>query len=149
MLRRFLLITIRRSFLILLLICLGCVAQSTPPDVARKIERQVRSYYTLPADVKITVGDITPSGDLPGYDAVSVIIDSGEGKSKDYKFLIAKDRSNMLRVLRIASDLGITGYGSPATDSPGDSDPIHVVEITFHELGGLAYYFVTGNSPAD
>ena len=100
MLRRFLLITIRRSFLILLLICLGCVAQSTPPDVARKIERQVRSYYTLPADVKITVGDITPSGDLPGYDAVSVIIDSGEGKSKDYKFLIAKDRSNMLRVTK-------------------------------------------------
>lgn len=100
MLRRFLLITIRRSFLILLLICLGCVAQSTPPDVARKIERQVRSYYTLPADVKITVGDITPSGDLPGYDAVSVAINSGEGKSKDYKFLIAKDRSNMLRVTK-------------------------------------------------
>jgi protein-disulfide isomerase len=99
-LRPFLLITIRRSFLILLLICLGCVAQSAPPDVARKIERQVRSYYTLPADVKVTVGQIAPSSDLPGYDAVSVTIDSGEGKSKDYKFLIAKDRSNMLRVTK-------------------------------------------------
>lgn len=122
MLRRLLLITIRRSFLILLLICLGCVAQSTPPDVARKIERQVRSYYTLPADVKITVGDITPNSDLPGYDGVSVTIDSGEGKSKDYKFLIAKDRSNMLRVTKfdltkdpfgeVMSKINVTGRPS-------------------------------------
>ncbi len=101
MLRRFLLITIRRSFLILLLICLGCVAQSAPPDVARRIERQVRSYYTtISADMKVTVGPITPSTDLPGYDAVSVTIDAGEGKKQDLKFLIAKDRSTMLRVTK-------------------------------------------------
>jgi uncharacterized SAM-binding protein YcdF (DUF218 family) len=59
------------------------------------------------------------------------------------------DRSHMLRVLRIAADLGIEAYGSPATDSPGDTDPVHVIEITFHELGGLAEYFLTGNSPPD
>ena len=100
MLRRFLLILIRRSLLILLLVCLGCVAQSTPPDVARKIEHQVRSFYTLPVDVKVTVGAITPSTDLPGYDAVSVNIDGGEGKSKDYKFLVSKDRTTMLRVTK-------------------------------------------------
>ena len=63
--------------------------------------------------------------------------------------VFVSDRSHMLRVLRIAADLGIQAYGSPATDSPGDSDPIHVVEITFHELGGLAVYFLTGNSPPD
>jgi uncharacterized SAM-binding protein YcdF (DUF218 family) len=63
--------------------------------------------------------------------------------------VFVSDRSHMLRVLRIAADLGIIGYGSPATDSPGDSDPVHVVEITFHELGGLAVYFLTGNSPPD
>ena len=63
--------------------------------------------------------------------------------------VFVSDRSHMLRVLRIAADLGITGYGSPTTDSPGDSDPLHVIEITFHELGGLAVYFVTGNSPPD
>jgi len=63
--------------------------------------------------------------------------------------VFVSDRSHMLRVLRIASDLGITAYGSPTTDSPGDSDPIHVVEITVHELGGLAVYFLTGNSPPD
>jgi protein-disulfide isomerase len=100
MLRRFLLILIRRSLLILLLVCLGCVAQSAPPDVARKVEHQVRAFYTIPPDVKVTVGAITPSNDVPGYDAVSVNIDGGEGKKKDYKFLLSKDRGTMLRVTR-------------------------------------------------
>jgi len=94
------LILIRRSLLILLLVCLGCVAQSAPPDVARKIEHQVRSFYTIPAEVKVTVGAITPSTDVPGYDAVSVNIDGGDGKRKDYKFLLSKDRGTMLRVTR-------------------------------------------------
>jgi protein-disulfide isomerase len=100
MLRRLLVTIIRRSLFILLLICLGCVAQSAPPDVARKIERQVRSFYTIPGDVNVTVGAITPSTDWPGYDAVSVNIDGGDGKRKDYKFLISKDRSTMLRLTK-------------------------------------------------
>jgi protein-disulfide isomerase len=100
MLRRFLLILIRRSLLILLLICLGCVAQSAPPEVALKIEHHVRSFYNIPADVKVTVGPISPSTDMPGYDGVSVNIDGGDGKKKDYKFLLSKDRASMLRVTR-------------------------------------------------
>src|SRR5450755_2515595 len=100
MLRRFLVILIRRSLLLLLLVCLGCVAQSAPPDVARKIEHQVRAFYTIPPEVKVTVGAITPSTDWPGYDAVSVNIDGGDGKQKDYKFLLSKDRASMLRVTR-------------------------------------------------
>ncbi len=100
MLRRFLVILIRRSLLILLLVCLGCVAQSAPPDVARKIEHQVRAFYTIPPEVKVTVGAITPSTDWPGYDAVAVNIDGGDGKQKDYKFLLSKDRGTMLRVTK-------------------------------------------------
>ena len=100
MLRRFLVTTIRRSTLILLLICLGCVAQSAPPELAHKIERQVRSFYSIPAGVKITVGAITPSSDLAGYDAVSVTIDQGEGRPKDLKFLISKDRNSMVRLTK-------------------------------------------------
>jgi protein-disulfide isomerase len=100
MLRRFLVTLIRRSLLILLLVCLGCIAQSAPPDVARKIEHQVRSYYTIPTEVKVTVGAITPSQEMPGFDAVSVNIDGGDGKQKDYKFLISTDRATMLRVTK-------------------------------------------------
>jgi protein-disulfide isomerase len=97
MLRRFLVTLIRRSLFILLLICLGCSAQSTPPDLAHKIEHHVRAYYSVPAEIKVTVGNITPSSELPGYDSVSVLIDSGP-RQKDYKFLISKDRLTMLRV---------------------------------------------------
>jgi protein-disulfide isomerase len=100
MLRRFLVILIRRSLLILLLVCLGCVAQSAPPDVARKIEHQVRSYYNIPPEVKVNVGAITPSTEMTGYDAVSVNIDGGDGKKKDYNFLLSKDRATMLRVTK-------------------------------------------------
>lgn len=100
MLRRFLVILMRRSLLVLLLICLGCVAQSTPPDLARKIEHQVRSFYTLPEDVKVTVGALTSASEIPGYDTVSVMIEGTDAKPKEYKFLLSKDRNTMLRVTK-------------------------------------------------
>jgi protein-disulfide isomerase len=102
MLRRFLLITIRRAFLVLLLICLGCIAQSTAPELTHKIERQVRAHYTIPADVPVTVGAVTASIDLPGSDSVSVTIGGGasDTKKQDYTFLLSKDRSTMLRMTK-------------------------------------------------
>jgi protein-disulfide isomerase len=100
MLRRFLVILIRRLFLVLILVCLGCVAQSAPPDLARKIERQVRSYYNIPAEVHIVVGAITPSADWPTYDTVSVSIEGGQGKKSDLKFLVSKDRNTMVHMVK-------------------------------------------------
>ena len=93
---------IRRSFLFLLLICLGCVAQSAPPDLARKIERHVRSFYNLPAEVKVNIGSISPSNDVAGYDAVTVTLgdSSDKEKTKEYKFLLSKDRTTMLRLTK-------------------------------------------------
>lgn len=90
---------IRRSLFIILLVCLGCVAQSAPPDLAKKIEHQVRSFYTLPTEVKVNVGTITPNSDMPGYDTVAVNIE-GEGKQKEFKFLLSKDRNTLLRVTK-------------------------------------------------
>jgi protein-disulfide isomerase len=98
-LRRLWLTLFRRFLFILLLICLGCVAQSAPPDLARKIEHQVRAFYNLPPEVKVTVGAITPASDVPGYDTVSVRLDQ-EGKLKDYTFLVSKDRNTLLRVTK-------------------------------------------------
>ena len=100
MLRPFLVILIRRSLFILLLICLGCVAQSAPPDLARKIEHQVRSFYSVPAEVRVNVGGITANSEVPGYDTVAVTMDDGQGKQKEYKFLVSKDRNTLLRVTK-------------------------------------------------
>lgn len=92
-------ILIRRSLFILLLICLGCVAQSAPPDLTVKIQHEVRSFYSLPTEVKVNVGAITPTSEVPGYDTVSVTIE-GEGQRKEYKFLLSKDRNTMLRLTK-------------------------------------------------
>lgn len=89
----------RRSLFILLVICLGCVAQSAPPDLALKIEHQVRAFYSLPPEVKVIVGAITPTSEMPGYDSVSVKLDDG-GQPKNYAFLLSKDRATMLRVTK-------------------------------------------------
>jgi protein-disulfide isomerase len=106
MLRRLLVILIRRSFLVLILICLGCAAQSSQPaaagkpELSRAIEQQVRSYYSIPPDVKVQVGAIVPSTDWPGYDMAPVTIDGGNGNNKDYKFLVSQDRKTMLRMVK-------------------------------------------------
>ncbi len=90
---------IRRSFLLLLVVCLGCVAQSTSPDLTKKIERQVRSYYKIPAEVHLVVGVPSPSSELPNYESVVVTIDNG-GKKQDLTFLVSKDHSSMMRLIK-------------------------------------------------
>lgn len=61
--------------------------------------------------------------------------------------VLVSDRSHMLRVLRIARDQGITSYGSPTTTSPSDSSLTDWIVAGSHELGGLALYFVIGQTP--
>ena len=61
--------------------------------------------------------------------------------------VFVSDPTHMLRVLRIAQDLGIEGYGSPTTTSPIQQDPVTRVQATIHELGALAVYFLSGGSP--
>ncbi|MGC8634348.1 MAG: YdcF family protein [Candidatus Limnocylindrales bacterium] len=58
--------------------------------------------------------------------------------------LFVSDRTHMLRVLRIAADLGIRAYGSPTETSPSDQNPLAWGQAALHELGALALYLVTG-----
>jgi protein-disulfide isomerase len=86
---------IRRSLSVVLLVCAGCVAQSAPPSLSLRIEHMVRSFLSLPAEVKVNVGAITPTSEMPGYDTIPVII-ADEAMQKEYKFLLSKDRSTVL-----------------------------------------------------
>ena len=81
------------------MVCLGCVAQSASPDLTRKIERQVRSYYNMPPDVNVTIGAPSPSPDFPNYESLTVTVDSG-GKKQDLAFLVSKDRSSLIRLTK-------------------------------------------------
>ncbi len=62
--------------------------------------------------------------------------------------VFVSDPTHMLRVLRIAKDLGIEAYGSATTTSPVQGDLSKMLSATAHELGALAVYFVTGGAPA-
>ena len=61
--------------------------------------------------------------------------------------VFVSDRPHLLRVLRMADDEGIAGWGSPTPSSPIGSDVAATVEATAHELGALGVYFLTGESP--
>jgi protein-disulfide isomerase len=96
--RRFLVALLRRSILVLLLICLGCSAQSAPSAIDLRIERQVRSYYSIPADVKILVSAPKPS-EFPNFEALTITFDRGE-KKQDFEFLLSKDDKTLIRLTR-------------------------------------------------
>ncbi len=94
---------IRYALVLVLAICLGCVAQSAAPtsgaDLNYKIERQVRSYYKVPPEVKVLVGKPAPSAAFANFDSVTVTIDNGD-KKQDLAFLVSKDRSLLLRTVK-------------------------------------------------
>lgn len=91
--------SLQRCFLILLVVCLGCVAQSSPSDLSKKIERQVRSYYRIPPENVVTIGEPSPSTEFPGFDGVKVIVDNGD-KKQELTFLVSKDRSSLIRLTK-------------------------------------------------
>jgi protein-disulfide isomerase len=91
--------SLRRFVFLFVLICLGCSAQPGSPDISLRVERQVRSYYSIPLDVKITVSPRKAS-EFPNYDAVTVTFNSGE-KKHDYEFLLSKDDKTLIRMTRL------------------------------------------------
>ena len=99
MYRRFLVTLFRRTFLALLLICLGCSAQSVSPDMARRIERQVRATYSIPANVKIVLSPLKAS-EFPNYDALTITFESPD-KKQNYDFLLAKDHNTLVRLVKL------------------------------------------------
>jgi protein-disulfide isomerase len=88
--------------LALVAICLGCSAQSipsTPEDLSRVIERQVRVHYSLPPNVKVTLGPLR-SSEFPNYDAVTVTFSSPD-KKQDFEFLLSHDHKTLLRMTKM------------------------------------------------
>src|SRR5271156_5444884 len=106
MFRWFRLMMLRCAFLALLLICLGCSAQSHPatspaaiPDIARAIEREVRAHYSPPPDVKVMIGPLR-SSEFPNYDALTVTFAS-PNKKQDFEFLLSRDHKTLARITKM------------------------------------------------
>jgi uncharacterized SAM-binding protein YcdF (DUF218 family) len=62
--------------------------------------------------------------------------------------VFVSDPTHMLRVLRIAQDLGMTAYGSPTPTSVIEADPSRRLDATVHELAALGLYFLAREAPA-
>src|SRR5208282_2521691 len=104
---------IRRAFLVLVMICLGCSAQSRPaspapplpsasglpPELLQSVERQVRAFYSLPPDVKVVAGPLRAS-EFPNYDELSITFDSPE-KKHAYQFLLSHDHKTLIRMTKM------------------------------------------------
>jgi uncharacterized SAM-binding protein YcdF (DUF218 family) len=61
--------------------------------------------------------------------------------------LFVSDETHMLRVLRMAEDLGIRAFSSPTRTSPSDLVESRRRGAVLHEIAGLAVYYVGGGSP--
>jgi protein-disulfide isomerase len=89
----------QRSIVTLVLICLGCSAQSIPPAIANKVERHIRAAYNLPPDVEVKLGPLRPS-EFPNYDAFQVTLNNKERK-QDVDFLLSKDGNQLIRITKL------------------------------------------------
>lgn len=85
--------------LLLLGAVLDGLAQSVPAELNQRIERQVRSHYTVPAQVKILVGSLQPS-EFPNYDALTITFDGGD-KKQAIDFLLSKDHKTLIRFTKL------------------------------------------------
>jgi protein-disulfide isomerase len=90
---------IKRTFVLFLLVCLGCSAQLAPGDLTQRIERQLRASYSVPPTVKVTISVPRPS-EFPNYDTVTVTFD-GDGKKQTYDFLLSKDQKTLVRMTKM------------------------------------------------
>jgi uncharacterized SAM-binding protein YcdF (DUF218 family) len=103
--------------------------------------RAYAERHGVPADR--IIGEDQSRNTLASVRGVAAVMQERDLRSA----VFVSDPTHMLRVLRIAQDLGIEGYGSPTTTSPIQQDPVTRAQATIHELGALAVYFLSGGSP--
>jgi protein-disulfide isomerase len=92
---------------VLILVCLGCSAQSPAPapssspsnDLSRVIERQVRSHYSLQPDVKVSLGPLR-SSEFANYDAMMVTFTTDK-KKQEFEFLLSHDHKTLARLTKM------------------------------------------------
>ena len=96
---------LQRLAVVWLLLCTVTCAQtktSAPavsPELADRVQREVRAFFNIPPDVDITVGTPTAS-EFPNYELVPVTM-TREGKVQKAEFLLANDGKTLVRFTKI------------------------------------------------
>jgi protein-disulfide isomerase len=123
-----------------MLAALGCHAQTPAkppaqgsgtlsPDLARRVEVLIRSKSSVPPDYAIQIGPRT-SGDVPGYDDISVTFTADGKTSKPMTFLLSTDGKTLAQFSKfdISKDpkLLVSGEGRPGRGGPANA-PVLIV----------------------
>lgn len=88
----------RRLLFLVALLCLACSAQNSPnSDLNRRIEKQIRSTFHIPAQVALKIGDRKPS-EFSGYDTLTVTFGTSQ---KPFDFLISKDSKTLVQMTKM------------------------------------------------
>lgn len=90
---------LKRPVWLIVLLCLGCSAQNPTTDLNKRIERQVRSHYSVPESIGISVEGRKPS-EFPGYDVVQVVFTEGSRRVPN-EFLLSQDGKTLIRMTKL------------------------------------------------
>jgi protein-disulfide isomerase len=91
----------RRLFLCVLLLAVGCRAQSpASPELERSVDKQVHATFNLPPYVGVKVTDRKPSDQFAGYDKLTVVLSAGE-QSQTQEFLLSKDGKTLISIKKM------------------------------------------------
>ncbi len=107
----------KRVVVLMLLVCTGCSAQTSPasapaptvpqsagavvsPALKAKIQRQIQAQYDLPPSVTVDVGPRRPS-DIPTFDAVTIILSGSSGHEQKVDFLLSQDGKILAKLTRL------------------------------------------------
>lgn len=121
--------------LLAIVLAAGCKAQpsdTTDVTLNRRIEVMVRSQFSIPPQVSVTLGQRSAS-DFPGYDSLPVTLSSG-AHSQVVNFLISKDNKTLARLEKFDLDknpaLNIDVAGRPIRGNPNAK----VTVVNFDDL---------------
>ncbi len=99
------------------------------PDLARRIEVELRQKASLPPESTVNVGGRTPS-EFPGYDTVLVTVANSGRTSRPITFLLSRDGKTLAQITKfdISADPKtlVSGAGRPARGGPV-SAPVQIV----------------------
>lgn len=99
------------------------------PDLARRVEVELRMKANLPPETTVQVGNRTTS-EFPGYDTVTVTVTNAGRTSRPILFLLSRDGKTLAQLTRmdISGDPKalVSGAGRPARGG-GENAPVLIV----------------------
>jgi protein-disulfide isomerase len=93
----------RRLFLCLVLLAVGCRAQgpaTASAELERSIEKQIHATFGLPPFVEVKVSERKPSEEFPGYDKLVIFVSLGEQTQKR-ELLLSRDGKTLYSLTKM------------------------------------------------